>query len=87
MARIGKAFFDNRGGFHKTPEEAVMADIAALLGKIGEGESLSLGIAHVMMEKREQIEALFEQYDRMVEDMRSDNVTQISASKSGSSGS
>ena len=82
MARVGKAFFDNKGGFHKTPEDATMSDLAALLGKIGEGESLSLGIAHVLLVKRAEIEILFEQYDRMKADtdnaiLGSDNVTPI----------
>ena len=65
MAKMGTAFFDNKGAFHKTPEEATVSDLAALLGKIGEGESLAPGIAYMLLEKREEIEALFAEFDAM----------------------
>lgn len=65
MAKMGTAFFDNKGQFHKTPEEATVADLASLLGKIGDGESLAPGIAYILLEKRADIEALFADYDSM----------------------
>ncbi|WP_435417825.1 hypothetical protein WAB17_13300 [Parerythrobacter aurantius] len=89
MARVGTAFFDNRGNFHKTPEEATVADLAALLGKIGDGESLAPGIAYMLLERRAEIEALFADYDAMklkeqaalAEAMAAANVTSIDGRK------
>jgi len=43
MAHKGIGFFDGRGHFFKTPDEATISDLAALLGRIGDGESLAPG--------------------------------------------
>jgi len=66
MAKASQAFFDNKGTFHKTPEEATTSDIAALLGKIGDGESLAPGIANMLLEKRTDLEAIFADHDGMM---------------------
>ena len=68
MAQRGTGFFDRKGHFFKTPEEATRSDLAALLGKIGEGESLAPGIAHTMLDRRGDIEALFAEHDAMMAD-------------------
>ena len=52
MARKGIGFFDTKGHFFKSPEEATVSDIASLLGKVGEGESLAPGIAHMGHDKK-----------------------------------
>ena len=65
MAKKGTAFFDNKGQFFRTPEEASLSDLAALLGKIGDGESLAPGIAFMLLEKRDEIEAIFAEHDEM----------------------
>lgn len=65
MAKKGTAFFDNKGQFFRTPEEASLSDLAALLGKIGDGESLAPGIAFMLLEKRAEIEAIFHEHDDM----------------------
>ena len=65
MARTGTGFFDGKGQYFKTPEEATRSDLAALLGKIGDGESLAPGIAHTLLERRDDIERLFAEHDAM----------------------
>ena len=66
MARKGTGFFDEKGRYYRTPEEATIADIAGILGKIGEGESLAPGIAQMMLERRPEIERLFAEHDTMM---------------------
>ncbi len=66
MARKGTGFFDTRGHYYKTPEEATVSDLAGVLGKIGDGESLAPGIAHMMLDRRSEIERLFAEHDVMM---------------------
>ena len=66
MAKSGRGYFDRKGHFFKTPNEATVSDLAALLGQIGEGESLAPGIAHTLLEKRADIEALLREHDAML---------------------
>ena len=66
MARKGSGFFDTRGQYYKTPEEATVSDLAGVLGKIGDGESLAPGIAHMMLNRRSEIERLFAEHDAMM---------------------
>lgn len=68
MARKGIGFFDSKGHFFKSPEEATVSDIASLLGKVGEGESLAPGIAHILLRRREELEKLFAEHDQMMAD-------------------
>ena len=68
MARKGTGYFDQKGHFFKTPEEATRSDLAALLGKIGDGESLAPGIAHTLLDRRDEIEKLFADHDMMMAD-------------------
>ncbi len=65
MAKIGQAFFDNSGGFHRSPADATQADIARLLGKIGDGHSLTPGIAKLILDKRADLELIFREHDAM----------------------
>lgn len=68
MASKGIGFFDSKGHFFKSPEEATVSDIAALLGKVGEGESLAPGIAYILLRRREDLERLFAEHDAMMAD-------------------
>ena len=82
MARKGTGFFDARGHYYKTPEEATVSDLAGVLGKIGDGESLAPGIAHTMLERRAEIERLFAEHDAMMADFEpvtSGKVTRLRA--------
>ncbi|MFM5923048.1 MAG: hypothetical protein ACKOPG_02525 [Novosphingobium sp.] len=65
MAQKGIGYFDSRGHFFKSPEEATASDIAVLLGKIGEGESLAPGIANLLLDKRVELERLFAEHDEL----------------------
>jgi hypothetical protein len=83
MARKGTGFFDRKGQFFKTPEEATRSDLASMLGKIGEGESLAPGIAHTLLERRAEIEELFSEHDAMLAEkdalLEASNVTPLKA--------
>ena len=67
MAISIKAYRDNRGHVHDTPGEAVVADIAAALGRVGDEGGLTNGVAKLILEKRAQIEAAFKDFDRLME--------------------
>ena len=66
MARKGTGYFDRRGHFFKSAKDATASDIAALLGQIGDGESLAPGIAHLLIDRRADIERLFSEHDAMI---------------------
>lgn len=66
MAKRGTGYFDRRGNFFKSPRDATASDIAALLGQIGDGESLAPGIAHLLIDQRPAIETLFAEHDDMM---------------------
>jgi hypothetical protein len=68
MARKGIGFFDSKGHFFKSPDEATMSDISSLLGKVGDGESLAPGIAHILLRRRDDLEKLFAEHDAMMAD-------------------
>ncbi len=65
MANSGLGFFDKRGEYFPTPEEASVSDLSSLLGRIGEGDSLAPGIAAMLLEKRAEIERIFVDHDDM----------------------
>lgn len=65
MAKIAQCFADNRGTFHSTPEQAVLSDLAAVLGRINGDTGLAGGIASVILDKRAEIEAAFRDLDQM----------------------
>jgi hypothetical protein len=66
MAVRGVGFFDGRGQYFKTPDDATISDLAATLGRMGEGEGLTSGIAKLLLEKRREIEHIFADHDAMV---------------------
>lgn len=80
MARKGIGFFDSKGHFFKSPEDATVSDIAALLGKVGDGESLAPGIAHILLRRREELEKLFLEHDAMMADYAAMIDTSVAAS-------
>ena len=77
MARKGTGFFDARGHFFKSPEEATVSDLASILGKIGDGESLARGIACTLLDRRGEIERLFAEHDAMMADYQPVGVGKI----------
>jgi hypothetical protein len=66
MATKGPAFFDAKGQYFRTAREATCSDLAALLGRIGEGDSLAPGLANTLFEKRAEIEQVFAEHDALV---------------------
>ena len=66
MASTGVIFFDKNQQMFKTPQEATRSDLAAVLGQVGEGESLATGIAQKLLDNRTEIEEIFAQHDRML---------------------
>jgi 3-methyladenine DNA glycosylase Tag len=66
MARSVEAYRDERGHVHDTPAEAIIADIAASLGRVGDEGGLTNGVAALILEKRAAIEKAFADYDRLV---------------------
>jgi hypothetical protein len=76
MANCGTAYFDSKGNYFKTPEEATVSDLAGILGRVGDGDSLAPGIAHILLQKRDEIERIFADHDVM---MQTDPVTGVVA--------
>ncbi len=65
MAKSIQAYLDNRGNLHMSPTSAVIGDIAAALGRVGEEGGLTEGVARLILEKREFIELAFADLDRL----------------------
>ncbi len=56
-----------------------MSDLSALLGRVGEGDSLAPGIAKIILDRRADIEDIFREHDNMIE---SGNAMSFSARQS-----
>jgi hypothetical protein len=65
MAKIIEAYVDDRGTLHTSASTAIVADIAAILGRVGEEGGLTSGVAALILDKREAIEKAFADYDRL----------------------
>lgn len=78
MAKKGTGFFDRKGHFFKSPRDATASDLAALLGQIGEGESLAPGIAQTLIERRAEIERLFAEHDEMMAEVEEETDSKVS---------
>jgi hypothetical protein len=65
MAKAIEAYRDERGALHHSPESAIVADIAAALGRVGDEGGLTVGVAKLILEKRAEIEQAFADFDRL----------------------
>lgn len=65
MAAVIEAYRDGRGNLHLDPSSAVVADIAAALGRVGDEGGLTQGVAKLILEKRADIEAAFADFDKL----------------------
>lgn len=65
MARVAQCFADNSGEFHDTPEMAAISDIALALGRLSADGGITGGVAKLILEKRDEIEAAFHDLDQM----------------------
>ena len=63
MANVVEAFRDNKGNLYLDPTRAIIADIAAALGRVGDEGGLTQGVAALILEKRSEIEAAFADLD------------------------
>lgn len=65
MASVIEAYKDSRGNLHLEPSRAIIADIAAAMGRVGDEGGLTEGVARRILEKREEIERAFADLDRL----------------------
>jgi len=65
MAKAIEAYKDERGNLHDTAASAVIADIAAALGRVGDEGGLTNGVAKLIMDKRADIEQAFADFDKL----------------------
>lgn len=65
MAKSIEAYLDNRGNLHLTPNSAIIADLAAVLGRVGEEGGLTEGVARLILERRAEIEQAFADLDEL----------------------
>jgi hypothetical protein len=68
MATECIAYRDSKGTLHPTPERATLADLAGVLGRVGEEGGMTAGVAKLVLEKRDEIEQVFAEHDVMVAD-------------------
>lgn len=66
MATECTAYRDNKGSLHPTPERATLADLAHVLGRVGEEGGMTAGVAKLIFEKREEIERVFAEHDAIL---------------------
>jgi hypothetical protein len=66
MASLGNGYFDTKGAYYKTPEEATISDLANALGRIGDGDDHTYGLAKMLLEKRAELESIFADHDEMM---------------------
>lgn len=65
MAKTIPAYADNQGNLHATPVDAALSDLSAVLGRIGAESGITSGLAKCIIEKRAEIEAVFDDLDMM----------------------
>ena len=66
MATECTAYRDDKGSLHPTPERATLADLANVLGRVGEEGGMTAGVAKLIFERREDIERVFAEHDAML---------------------
>jgi hypothetical protein len=74
MANLGNGYFDTKGAYFKTPEEATISDLATALGRIGDGDDHTYGLAKMLLEKRAELESIFKDHDEMMMGELIDNI-------------
>lgn len=65
MAKVALAYADASGATHATPENAALADLTVLLGRIGAESGMTAGFAKTVLDKRAEIEVVFADLDAM----------------------
>jgi hypothetical protein len=67
MAKAVEAYLDEKGHLHDSAQKAIVADLAASLGRVGDEGGLTKGVALLILEKRAEIEKAFADYDALIE--------------------
>ena len=83
MATECTAYRDTKGGLHATPEKATLADLAGVLGRVGEEGGMTAGVAKLIFDKREEIERVFLEHDEMLASRPRAEQDEISARPNG----
>lgn len=65
MAKAVEAYRDERGNLHDNAVNAVLSDLAAALGRVGDEGGLTPGVARLVLEKRADIEKAFADLDHL----------------------
>lgn len=78
MAKVAFAYADNSGALHADPEDAALADLASVLGRIGADSGITGGLARMILEKRTEIEKVFIDLDHMVSHANQPTVEAVS---------
>lgn len=63
MATECIAYRDGRGELYATAERATLADLASVLGRVGEDGGMTNGVAKLIFERRKDIERVFAEHD------------------------
>lgn len=80
MAKSVRAFRDEKGHLHLTAEEAIVADIALILGRVGDEGGLTKGVARIVLENRKKIRKAFAEYESLLgAECIGDNVIDVTA--------
>jgi hypothetical protein len=66
MAKAVEAYRDERGNLHDNAVNAVLSDLAAALGRVGDEGGLTPGVARLVLEKRADIERAFADLDHLI---------------------
>jgi hypothetical protein len=66
MATECIAYRDGRGELYATAERATLADLASVLGRVGEDGGMTNGVAKLLLERRADIERVFAEHDAMM---------------------
>lgn len=65
MANVAQAYADNGGTLHAAPQDAAVADLTMVLGRIGAESGITAGLARMILDKRPEIETVFADLDLM----------------------
>ena len=65
MAKAIEAYVDERGKLHRDPHDAIVADLAAALGRVGDQTGMAEGVARVILARRLEIERAFKDLDEL----------------------
>ncbi|WP_238401928.1 hypothetical protein [Altererythrobacter sp. C41] len=66
MATECIAYRDSRGELHATAERATLADLASVLGRVGEDGGMTNGVAKLIFDRRDDIERVFAEHDAIL---------------------